>query len=173
MADSSQGETAIAVIASTAGYVAVAASTTGGTAPGGVTAPTGCTLSSGTDISTWVTQIEVGADIATLDTTTFGSGGFVAMVPGLKSGVMNLNILQDWAGSAPNALLGMNGSVIAVGSTGFIEIKPTSGSRSTTNPSFMAKIINNGWRTLNATVGGLSVIQWNVQITGGFAELTA
>lgn len=163
----------MAVVSQVAGYIAVAAATTGGTAPGGATAPTGCTLSSGTDISSWVTQAEAGADIATNDTTTFGSGGFTAMVAGLKSGVLNLAILQDWAASAPNALLGLNGSVIAVGGTGFVEVKPTSGTRSATNPSFMCKIINNGWRMISASVGGLSVIQWNVQITGGFAELTS
>jgi hypothetical protein len=95
------------------------------------------------------------------------------MVAGLKSGVVNLALLNDYAASATNALLGLNGSVIAWGAQGFVEIKPTSGSRSATNPSFICKIINQSWRPFNSTVGGLNVVQWNVQVIGGFAELTS
>ncbi len=47
----------MAVVSAISYYVAVAASTTGGTAPGGATAPTGCSLSSPSDISAWVTQV--------------------------------------------------------------------------------------------------------------------
>jgi hypothetical protein len=163
----------MAVAALTTAFFSVAATTTGGTAPGGSTAPTGCSLSSPTDLAGYLTAVEAGMDVATLDTTTFGSGGYTAMVAGLKTGVMNLALLQDFAASAVEATIGMNGSVIAVGAQGFVEVRPGTGARSTTNPGFICKVINNGWRFMNATVGGLSVIQWNVTITGGFASLTA
>jgi hypothetical protein len=163
----------VAVQSAISYYVAVAASTTGGTAPGGATAPTGCSLSSASDISSWVTQVEAGADVATNDVTTFGSGGFTNMVAGLKTGTANIGLLMDYAASATNALLGLGGSVIAFGAQGFLEVKPSSGSRSATNPSFICKIINNGWRPFNATVGGIPVVTWNVTVIGGFAELTS
>lgn len=163
----------MAVAAATQMYVAVAASTTGGTAPGGATAPTGCSLSSASDISSWVTQVEAGANVATQDVTTMGSGGFTNMVAGLKTGTANIQLLLDYAASATNALLGLGGSVIAFGAQGFLEIKPTSSSRSATNPSFICKIINNGWTPFNATVGNVPVVSWNVTVIGGFAELTS
>jgi hypothetical protein len=163
----------VAIIAQTVLSVQIAAGTTGGTAPGGATAPTGCTLSSPTEIGAWITSVANAVDVATLDATTFGSGGYVAMVAGLKSGTLSLTIDQDWAASAPDALLGLNGSVIAVGGTGFVEIKPTTGARSATNPAFICKIINKGWKPFSAGVGQIATVQWDVQITGGFAELIA
>jgi hypothetical protein len=163
----------VAIVALNTLYVAVAASTTGGTAPGGATAPTGCSLSTPSDISAWVTAVEVGPDVATQDATTYGSGGFTTMVASLKSATANITILNDYAASAPNALLGMNGSVIAFGAQGFLEVRPTSSSRSATNPGFICKIINNGWRSFNASVGNIPTVSWNVTVIGGFAELTS
>ncbi len=163
----------MAVSALTGFYVAVAASTTGGTAPGGATAPTGCSLSSASDISSFVTNVEAGVDVDTQDVTTFGSGGYKAFVAGLKGGVVNLTLLNDYAASQLNSLIGTNGSVIPVGSTGFIEVRPTSSARSATNPGFIAKIINNGYRLVNAGVGQVPTVSWNVTVTLGFAELTA
>ena len=163
----------MAVIAQTVMSVQIAATTTGGTAPGGATAPTGCTLSSPTEIGAWVTATVNGVDIATLDVTTFGSGGFVAFVAGLKSAKVQLTILQDYAASAPDALLGLNGSVIAVGAAGFLELKPTTAARSATNPAFICKIINKLWMPFNASVRQVPTIAWDVQVTGGFAALVA
>lgn len=163
----------MAVNALTTAYIAIAAATSGGTAPGGTTAPTGCSLTSPTDIAGWVTQVEVGSDVETLDVTTFGSGGFEAFVAGLKAGAVSLAILQDLAASAPNALLGLNGSVMAVGGQAFIEVRASSGARSATNPGFIAKVINTGWRPFNATVGQLSTVAWSPKVTGGYAELVA
>ncbi len=163
----------MAVIALNSLYIAVAASTTGGTAPGGATAPTGCSLSSASDLSSWVTATEAGADLATQDSTTYGSGGYTAVVAGLKSGVLNLGLLNDFAASSLNALIGMNGSVISFGSTGFVEVRLTSSSRSSTNPGFICKVLHNGWRPFNASVGNIPMVQWNPVIIGGFAELTA
>lgn len=163
----------MAVIALNSLYIAVAASTSGGTAPGGASAPTGCSLSTPSDLSSWVTAVENGADLATQDSTTMGSGGYTAMVAGLKSGVLNLSLLNDYASSSLNALIGMNGSVIAFGGTGFVEVRLTSSSRSATNPGFICKVLHNGWRSFNASVGAIPTVTWNPVIVGGFAELTA
>ena len=47
------------------------------------------------------------------------------------TGTLSLAILQDFAASAPNALLGLNGSVFAFGAAGFVEVRPTSSARCT------------------------------------------
>jgi hypothetical protein len=163
----------LSVAALTSAFVQIAAATSGGTAPGGVTAPTGCTLTTPTDLSPFVISIEDGMDVDTKDVTAFGSGGYAAMVASLKHGVVNLSILQDYAAGGPNALLGLNGSVIPVGGTGFIEVRPANAARGSGNPGFIAKVINNGWRPINASVGEVPTVAWNVAITGGFAELIA
>lgn len=153
--------------------VQVAAATSGGTAPGGAVAPTGCTLTTPSEIGAYITNIGQSVSVATLDVTTFGSGGFSAFVAGLKSGKIDLTILNDYAAAAIDTLIGLNGTKIPVFGTGFIEVKPTTAARSATNPAFIASIINNGWSTFNAGVGGLTTVSWSPQITGGFAELIA
>lgn len=156
-------------------YIAVAASTTGGTAPGGASAPTGCSLSSASDISAYVTGIQQEVTAATPTVTTFGSGGFEAFVAGLKSGSLSLTLLNDYAASALNSLIGVAGSIRPVGSSSliYIEVRPSSGSRSTSNPGFICAAINRNFQTFNASVGEVPTCTWNPQITGGFAELTA
>ena len=156
-------------------YVAVAAATSGGTAPGTTSAPTGCSLTSPTDISAYVTQIDQSVSVATQDVTTFGSGGFQAFVTALRSGQLNLTLLNDYAASALNSLIGLNGSVRAVGSTSlvYIEVRPSSAARSSSNPGFVCAALNVGFSTFSAQVGQLPMANWKVQLTGGFAELTA
>lgn len=156
-------------------YVAIAQTTTGGTAPGGTAAPTGCTLSSPTDISAFVTGIDQGVDVESLDVTSFGAGGYRAFVLGLRQGTLNLTLLNDYAASQINALVGLNGSVRPVGSasTLVIEVRPTSAARSASNPGFVCAVLNRNWSTFSASVGQVPTVSWNVQITGGFAELVA
>jgi hypothetical protein len=163
----------MAIIALTGLNVTVAAATSGGTAPGGVVAPTGCTLTTPTDISAYVTAIQQEVDFDTPDITTFGAGGFRAFVFGLKQGKLQLTLLQDYAVANLNGLVGNNGSVIPVGSSGFIEVRPTNAARSTSNPGFVAKVLNQNFQTFNAQVGAVPTCAWSVQITGGFAELVA
>lgn len=156
-------------------FIQIAQTTTGGTAPGGSAAPTGCTLSSPTDISSFVTGIQQETMAATPTVTTFGSGGFDAFVAGLRSGSLTLNMLNDYAASQLNALIGINGSVRPVGSGSLliVEVRPTSAARSTSNPGFVCAVLNRNFQTFNASVGEVPTVTWSPQITGGFGELTA
>lgn len=156
-------------------YVIIAQSTTGGTAPGGNTAPTGCTLSTPTDISGFITGIDQGVEVASLDTTNFAAGGFQQFVLGLRSGQLNLTMMNDYAASQLNALIGLNGSVRPVGSSSLlmVEVRPTSAARSTGNPGFVCAVLNRNFQTFSASVGEVPMVNWQPQITGGFAELTA
>ena len=165
----------MSITALTSLYVAVAASTTGGTAPGGSSAPTGCSLSSPSDISSYVTGIQQEATAATLPVTSFGSGGFEAFVIGLKTGTLNLSLLNDYAAGALNSLIGVAGSVVPVGSSSllYVEVRRTSRSRSSGNPGFICAGLNRNYRTFNASGGEVATCAWNPQITGGYAELTA
>jgi len=156
-------------------YVIIASATSGGTAPGGSTAPTGCTLSTPSDISGFITGIDQGVEVDSIDATSMGSGGFRAFVLGLRSGQLNLTMMNDYAASQLNSLIGLNGSVRAVGSSSllYVEVRPTSGARSSTNPGFVCAVLNRNFQTFSGSVGELPMVSWQPQITGGFAELTA
>jgi hypothetical protein len=165
----------MAIVALNSLYIAIASATTGGTAPGGATAPTGCTLTTPTDISSFVTAIDQSVEVDPIEVTSFGSGGFKAFVLGLRMGQVNLTLLNDYAASQINALIGLNGSVRAVGSASplFLEVRPTSAARGAGNPGFVCAVLNRNFQTFNAGVGALPTVSWNPQITGGFAELVA
>ena len=152
-----------------------AASTTGGTAPGGASAPTGCSLSTPSDISPFIASIDQGVEVDSIDSTSFGSGGFRQFVLGLRSGQLNLTMMNDYASSQLNALIGLNGSVRAVGSSSllYVEVRPTSSARSATNPGFVCAVYNRNFQTFSASVGDLPMVNWQPLITGGCAELTA
>lgn len=161
----------MSIQALTGAFVQVSAAM-GATAAGGVVVPTG-TLTTPTDISAWVAALEVGGDVDTKDVTSFGSAAYQAMVASLRKGTCNLTLMNDYAAGGPNALLGFNGSVIAFGATGFIETRAVNAVRSASNPGFVAKIINVGWRSLNAAVGEVPMVTWNPVPTGWFTELIA
>lgn len=156
-------------------YVIIAAATSGGTAPGGVTAPTGCTLSTPSDLSPFITGIDQGVEVDPVDTTSFGSGGYKAFVLGLRSGQLNLTLMNDYAASQVNSWIGLNGSVRAVGSSSllYVEVRPSSAARSSSNPAFVCAVLNRNFQTFSGSVGELPMVSWQPQITGGFAELTA
>jgi len=165
----------MAIVALNSLYVIVASATSGGTAPGGSTAPTGCTLSSPFDLSPYLTAISQETMADTPDVTTFGSGGFKAFVAGLKSGTISLSLLNDYAATLVNARIGMNGSVVPVGSSSliFIEVRLTSSARGSGNPGFVCAALNRNYQTFDASVGSVPTATWSPQITGGFAELVA
>ncbi|NDG19861.1 MAG: hypothetical protein EB117_16575 [Betaproteobacteria bacterium] len=122
-----------------------------------------------------MTGIDQGVAVETLEATTFGSGGFKAFVAGLRSGNLDLTLMNDYAAAQLNALIGLNGSVRAVGSSSplFIEVRPSSAARSGSNPGFVCAALSIGFSTFAAQVGQIPMANWKVQITGGFAELTA
>jgi hypothetical protein len=163
----------MAVTPATGWFFQVAAATTGGTAPGLSTAPTGCALSSPVDLSSWVTAIDAGPEYEELDVTTFGSGGFKAFAAGLVMGTASISFLQDYAASAPNAVLGLGGTLAPGNTTYYGEIRPTSGARSTTNPAFVFAFKNRGIRTFNASVGQIPTFTFTPSVTGGFGQLVA
>lgn len=152
--------------------ILVSATTTGGTAPGGAVVPTGCTLGTPSDIAAFVTSVSTPVTVVELDSTTFGTGGFSAVVAGLRGGKVDLNINQAFAAGEINALLGINGSIAKPGDFFFVEIRPVSGARSATNPGFIARVLHAGWSTFNAQVGQIPTISLSLTTTGGFGELT-
>lgn len=147
-----------------------------GTAPGdpGTQTVSG-TITSSTDISTMLTQVDVGLTVAQLETTNFGSGGWKAMVVGIKEGSLQFNFNQDFAASKIDALFGIGGSAIPFGGSGtyYIDVKPTSSARSATNPSYVFQVYNTSYQPISGAVGALAVGSLQLTITGAIARLTS
>jgi hypothetical protein len=147
-----------------------------GTAPGdpGTQTVSG-TITTSTNISTMLTQVDVGLTVAQLEITNFGSGGWKQNTVGLKEGTLQLNFNQDFTASQIDALFGIGGSAIPFGGSGtyYVDVKPTSSARSTTNPSYCFQVYNTQYQPISGQVGSLAVGQLQLTITGQIARLTA
>lgn len=109
-------------------------------------------------------QAEVGADVATQDVTTFefAANGFTNAVPGLKAFVFNSSGYNDNAVGALDEWLRSNYGtrrVVSVALTG----------ETTTAPAVVANGLLGGYRTVNASVGGVPTTVGTVS-DGVFAE---
>lgn len=152
--------------------ILISATTSGGTAPGGGVAPTGCTLGTPVDLAPWVTTLGQSPTVAELTANTFGTGGFAAIVAGLKSGTVDLSLFQDWAGSSVNSYVGLNGSIAAPGAFFFMELRPDAGARGATNPGFVCRVLHGGF-PWSGSIGEIPTVSLSLSTTGGYAELTA
>lgn len=148
-----------------------------GTAPGPTVVTPSGTITSTSDISPFV----VGGPDPTwnanmVDVTNFGSLGYSTVIPGITSGddlVFDCN--SDWAASQLGAIVRTTlGGVARPGSSPiYVDIKPTSSSRSATNPSFVAAVFIKSWTPYAGGVGEKAAARLTLTITGTFTDLTS
>lgn len=141
-----------------------------GTAPGGTSAPSG-TITSTSDLSPFTTSIDLGEEIATNETTTFGSGGYITRLTGLRSASLSLTFNQDYAASQLDAILFT--TLGGLGASIYLDIKATSAARSATNPSFVYQAIITELMPISGGVGDTAEFSVNWEITGRFGRLTS
>lgn len=141
-----------------------------GTAPGAPgTQTVSGTITTPTDISSYVKSIGIPLTAATQDATTFGSGGYVINLAGLKSGQVAISFVQDMATSALDSILWTFG----LGSSLYVDIMPTSSARGTSNPSYVCQAIFTGYTPIQGAVGNLNAFDSTLPMTGAFARLTS
>ena len=148
-----------------------------GTAPGpGVATPAG-TITSTSDISPFVVGGgDPGWNANMVDVTHFGSLGYTCVIPGITTGdelVFDAN--SDWAASQLGAIVRTTlGGVARPGSSPiYLDIKPTSASRSATNPSFVAAAYISKWSPYGGSVGARAAASLTLTITGTFTDLAS
>jgi len=122
----------------------------------------------GTDFSDHVSSVELPVSVAELDTTNFGSSGWTEAIGGLKSATVSINFHQDFASAQVDSVLWSN-----LGSSVTIVLVPTSGSVSTTNPSFTFSAVVTDVKPIAATVGDLAVQSISWPVTGAITRATA
>ena len=164
----------MAVFALTSCYVGVGTLWTGD-APGGTAVPAG-TISSVIDISEMVTSVEMSFDADELDTTGFAAGGWRQKITGIATGMINLTINQDFAATKGDALFGLGGTVgfnPGQSTPYYIDIRPTSAARGSTNPSYVAAWVSTTYQPVNGGVGELAAITLALPMTGRPARLVS
>lgn len=106
----------------------------------------------GVDLSDHGISVVVDLGLEAQDITAFGHTA-QASAPGLKTGDLQLEFLQDYASAKVDATIGpiaLDGSVVTV------IIKPTSEAVSSTNPSYTATMWVSSYQPIGGSVGDQS-----------------
>lgn len=120
-----------------------------------------------TDLTDHVTSVSFSQSAAELDTTTMGSSN-VTRIGGLEDGTVTIEFLQDFAASETYASLdGLLGTVVTV------EVTPTSGSLSATNPKKSVSCLVTEVPFLDGGVADLSTISVTWPMSGAVTTTTA
>lgn len=120
----------------------------------------------GTDISNYVASITLTASSAEVETTSFGSGGAVTRVGGLKDGSLALDIHQDYP--VVDALL-----FPLLGSTASFIVNPSGTTPGTATPDYSGTILITELTPIAGAVGELSTQSLTFPISGTIARGTA
>jgi hypothetical protein len=103
----------------------------------------------GTDISNYVASVTLTTSAAEVETTSFGSGGAVTRVGGLKDGSLALDIHQDYP--VVDALL-----YPLLGSTASFVVNPNGGTAGTATPDYSGTILITELTPIAGAVGELA-----------------
>jgi hypothetical protein len=120
-----------------------------------------------TNVSTYLTQTELGLEADEVETTAFGAT-FRTRVGGLKNGLLTLQFNQDFGAGGVDALLfPLLGSAVA-----FV-ITPSSTAVSATNPSYSGTALVTQYTPISASVGDLATFSVSWSTTGSITRATA
>lgn len=150
-----------------------------GTAPGPNVDPSTIagTISSASNISSYITGGgEPSFQTAMEETTGQGAYGFKTVIPGITSGddlVFDIN--SDAAAAAVDSIIRTTlGGVSRAGSSPiYCDIKRTSASRGSTNPSSVFAVFISKWAPILGATGAVAKTQLVLTVTGSFADLVA
>jgi hypothetical protein len=121
----------------------------------------------GTNLSTSLASVELPIEIDEQETTAFGSE-WRTRISGLKSGSITLEFHQDFAAGALDSilwpLLGTNATVVVV---------PTSGTVTSSNPSYSGQFLVTSYTPYASTVGDLATVGITWPLSGALTRATA
>ena len=125
-------------------------------------------LNGASNLSAFTTKIELNAEGAELDTTTFGSTWGTATI-GLKNASLACDFLDDYTASTGlDAILWpLFGTLVA------FEIRPDAGSVSTSNPKWTGSVLISKLPAISGQVGELAKKSVTWKVSGAVTRATS
>jgi hypothetical protein len=124
------------------------------------------------DISEYVTSISLSTSFDVIDTTGLSTTGAArTRVAGLADNSITIEFNNDYADNALEELI--NGTTTTNGTVGLIvamQVKPTSGATSASNPKYNFNVLVAEWQPLSGAVGELSTASVTWPISGPIAK---
>lgn len=133
-----------------------------------------------TDISEYVTSVTLNTPEDVVETTAMSAVGARTRVAGLKDHSITLELNNDFASGALEAVI----DGIGIGSLTSLTVKPTSAVTSATNPIYKAdgsgsgatkagQVLLSEWTPLNGAVGELATVSVTWPVSGQIVKATA
>ena len=133
-----------------------------------------------TDISEYVTSVTLNTPEDVVETTAMSAVGARTRVSGLKDHSITLELNNDFASGALEAVV----QGIGIGELASLTVKPTSAATSTTNPIYKADGSGSGatkagqvliaeWTPVNGAVGELATVSVTWPVSGQIVRATA
>ena len=123
----------------------------------------------GSDISSNCARAELVINAAEVETTDFGSNGWVEVIGGLKSGTVSLDFHSDFGSGAVSSLL-----EDLVGTIGTVTIIAANGTAaSTATPQYTAEVLINSFTPISGAVGDLSTFSVSFPTSGEVSYATS
>tara|TARA_R110000744_G_scaffold14101_1_gene40377 strand:- start:1006 stop:1416 length:411 start_codon:yes stop_codon:yes gene_type:complete len=121
-----------------------------------------------TDISDATARAELVINAAEVETTDFGSAGFVEVIGGLKSGSVSLDFHNDFGVGGVSALF-----QDLVGTLATITLNPEGAVVSATNPTYTATVLVTSFTPISGAVGDLATFSVTFPTSGAISYATA
>ena len=121
----------------------------------------------GTDFSTSLNSVELSQEADDLETTAFGSQ-WRTRIGGLKQASLTLNFMQDFAAGSVDATINP-----LLGTLSTVVIRPTSGSVSSTNPSYTMTCLVTSYSPFASSVGDIATLSVTWPVSGSVVRGTA
>ena len=123
----------------------------------------------GVDLSTHVRSVSIDAGQNMADDTAMGDA-FVSNTAGLATWSVSVELLQDYASSKVDATLE---PLLGIGNTAALVVKPTSGSVSSTNPSYSGTSILESYNPIGGSVGDQAMASATFQSASALTRATS
>lgn len=123
------------------------------------------------DLSNHTKQVEVPEGVDAQDATAMGADTKINK-PGLRTGSFKATFFQDYAAGSVDATLSgfLNTNPP---STFTIEVRPTTGARSATNPAWVATVFLGSYNPVAGTVGDMQTCEAEFVLASSIQRLTA
>ena len=121
----------------------------------------------GTSFSTSLNSAELSIESDDLETTSFG-GEWRTRIGGLKSASLTLSFMQDFGAASVDATL-----YPLLNTAATVVIKPTSGTVTSTNPSYTALCLVNQYSPFASSVGDIATLSVTWPVSGTVTRATA
>jgi hypothetical protein len=124
------------------------------------------------DISAFITSVSLSTSYDVIDTTGISTTGAArTRLAGLADNSITIEFNNDYADNSLEELI--NGTTTTNGSVGLVvamQVKPTSGATSASNPKFNFNALIAEWQPLSGAVGELSTASVTWPISGPIAK---